>query len=526
MKQTVTQLNKSASFHSAARRKAVGEELVGFSHDRVAPFQETCDALFGLIEDVADGPSLKAVYGHFEKAYRLPVGVVKQKIKRHLAVAYIPQQGCFGAMLRLRRTIVGMLIHVGFLGYALVFSRSTRTEKRYELIVDGIASPHELARFANLIRLFGTRRVLVATSNPTVSEVFPDYEVHCAPRFRGYDRRAVVKAFKVEVLRGLWISVWMSLKLRMNLFYALTPVVKDYLQYYSLFRSNRAPFLIQERHYNTSAVKNFLFKRFGGKAATSIQKNILMNDQSSFYYDMDCFFSLGRSTVARAFQYGGRIDQVVPVGSMFMEHYWYGDVKAHPRTFDVVMLGINTMNAMSRLDAYNGFVDDYYETIRWLVRFKQEFPAVRIAIKHHASAGEDRVEEEIIQGSGIEQLEKAGNSYEAAFRSCCTVTYGSTMGYELNAHGVPVLFLDPGGRCTILPNAEEALLGPLHVTDFDSMRRRLRKLLQGDGDLSAWLRDPESLCMHSSGVSKRIHHYMKAAVGKNTMDRPVEVDKS
>lgn len=485
--------------------------LIDYRHDRDAPFRQTCREFSDLLENFAEQSPLRGLYRHFEKWYGLPERVVRQKIKRHLSQRYIYQSCRFKASLYPSRILYGFLAHLGVLFYTLMFSKKAGRVRRYDLIVDGIVSPYELSRFNRLIMLFGIKNVLVNTINPAVPSEYPDHEFHCEGNFQGYWRGAVLGAITAEVLSGLWRGIYASFKLRLNLFEVLTPVVKDYLQYYSLFKENRAKYLIQERHYFTSAIKNHLFKQFGGRAATSIQKNILMMDQSSFYYDMDWFFSLGRKTSGRALEYGGRIDKAVPVGSMFMEHYWLGTEKALPLIFDVLMLGINTMNAMSRMDAYNGFLDDYYETFRWLVRFKKEFPTFRIAIKHHASAGEDRVEEEIIQGSGIERIASGENSYETAFQSRCAVTYGSTMGYELNAHGVPVLFLDPGGRCTILPNAEEGLLGPLHVTDFDSMRRRLRKLLQGNGDLLAWLSDPESLCMRCSGVSKRIHDYMKAA---------------
>ena len=464
--------------------------------------------MLNLINTFADKKPMIAVYRHFENAYGLPTAVVKQKIKRHLSTSYIYQEGGFTKALRLNRIVIGLLIHVGFLFYALFFSRVIRTTKAFSLIVDGIASPHELQRFKKLIQLFGTQKVLITTSNPKVPENFPDYNYHCKPNYRGYERDAVLTALIAEGSRGLWVGLQASLKLKINLFHTLTPVVKDFLQHLSLFKANRAQFLIQERHYNTSAVKNYLFKKYGGQGATSIQKNILSMDQVSYYFDMDCFFTLGQQTSKRAFQYSGRIGKIVPVGSMFLEHGWFGRPHVKENRYDIVMLGINTSTGMSRLDAYNGFVEDYYGSIYWLVRFKKEFTEYRIVIKHHASASEDEIENKLIDGSGIQYVNKLNNSYECAFSSRCAVTFGSTMGYELNAHGLPTLFLDPEGRCNILPDPDEQLLGPIHVTTYEAFRDALLDILEKGKKSFVKLKNTDALCLESSKVSERIFAFM------------------
>ena len=70
---------------------------------------------------------------------------------------------------------------------------------------------------------------------------------------------------------------------------------------------------------------------------------------------------------------------------------------------------------------------------------------------HHSSAGDDKVEEDILSGSNVKVIDKNYNSYEIAFSSKLALTYGSTMGYELNSHNLPTYFIDPGNRCSFLP---------------------------------------------------------------------------
>ena len=47
------------------------------------------------------------------------------------------------------------------------------------------------------------------------------------------------------------------------------------IKYETIFTQIKATFLLQERHYTTSAIKNFLFKKNGGKITSCLQKNII-----------------------------------------------------------------------------------------------------------------------------------------------------------------------------------------------------------------------------------------------------------
>ena len=99
-------------------------------------------------------------------------------------------------------------------------------------------------------------------------------------------------------------------------------------------------------------------------------------------------------------------------------------------------------------------MSDYYSLAKWCAKLSIERPSYRIALIHHSSLREDLIEADILKGSNVEVLDKNLNSYEMAFSSKCAVTYGSTMGYELNAHGLDTFFVDPGYRCTFLPKRE------------------------------------------------------------------------
>ena len=183
-----------------------------------------------------------------------------------------------------------------------------------------------------------------------------------------------------------------------------------------------------------------IFLKFRRQSNGFYSENLIENDFMAYYIDIDYLFSLGEDTIDITKNYGARIEKIFPVGSVFMEYYWFKKPKKLKKYFDLTMLGMNIMNSYERFDKYNNFMEDYYNTIRWLVKFKNDNPELKVAVKHHSSAGEDKIENDILSCSDVEIIPKDnsfGNSYEIAFKSKCVVTYGSTMTYEMNIHGVP-----------------------------------------------------------------------------------------
>tara|TARA_B100000700_G_C14946358_1_gene809379 strand:- start:676 stop:1428 length:753 start_codon:yes stop_codon:yes gene_type:complete len=244
----------------------------------------------------------------------------------------------------------------------------------------------------------------------------------------------------------------------------------------------------------------------GGIASTSIQKNIIQSDSGSFYTDIDWLFSLGNRGLERIISYGGRVDRIIPVGSMFMEYYWFTNLPKIIKKYDLILIDLNVIHAYNRMDSFKHFMDDYYNCNRWLVRLKKEYPSFRIGIKHHANASFDKIQNEIILDSNIEMIDKNLDSYEIAFNSHCAISYGSTMGFELSAHGLPFFFIDPGFRCTSLPDKEGDFISNLRVQTYEEFRDSVIEVLSKKDKTTTWLKNPDDLCLESSNVSNRIYN--------------------
>ena len=244
----------------------------------------------------------------------------------------------------------------------------------------------------------------------------------------------------------------------------------------------------------------------------TIQKNIFQNDPINWYMDIDILLSLGQTGYEGMLRYGGSARSVKPVGSMFMESLWFDKKISTEKIFDLIILGINTANEYGRLDSFNEFMSDYYSLAKWCAKLSIERPSFRIALIHHASLRKDLIESDILKGSNVEVLDKSLNSYEMAFSSKCAVTYGSTMGYELNAHGLDTFFVDPGYRCTFLPNKGNDVIDKMRIASYDNFARAIDEVII---DGRKFISNSESLAwtMESSEVSRKIFNLLNTPRG-------------
>ena len=497
--------------------------FLDYAYDRDVSFKDTADDLFRHINNFTDRKDLLSLYNYFEAVYDLPHSVSKQKIRQHLGRSYLFKQQKFKSRLRIWN-IPRLIVLYGGLIYALFFATRKSESKTYSLIIDNIEDPIELLRFEKLLNLFGSSNVLCVSRERDVSSDFPNYNLINTKLFRNFFLKDVLSSIFHEIFSGIWTVLKVSINTRVNLFPIALQIIHSYLNFKSIFELNKAKYVIQERHYDTNAVKNYLFKKYGGIGAVTIQKNIFQNDPINWYMDIDILLSLGETGYEDMLTYGGLVRSVKPVGSMFMEALWF-DKKMKKRMavhlyqnentiafskekiFDLVILGINTANEYGRLDSFNDFMSDYYSLAKWCAKLSIERPSYRIALIHHASLKKDLIEEDILKRSNVEVLDKTLNSYEVAFSSKCAVTYGSTMGYELNAHGLDTFFVDPGYRCTFLPSKGNDVIDKMRITSYDDFARAIDEVLIDDrkfisnSESSAWI-------MESSDVSKKIFNLL------------------
>lgn len=476
--------------------------LLDYTHDRTIPHKDGAGELFNVINVYTEQSDLLPFYKYFENVYKLPKPVVQQRVRQHIARSYSEKDAAFKSRLKLINIPKALIEYLALI-YALIFAKKKRKIKVFKLIIDDICSVIELRRWKKLIDTVGKEQVLCRTDESAIDEDFFTCHLVNDKKFRNINISDLLKSIASELFIGIWVVLKVSLKTKVNLFPIALRIIFSYLTYKSFFEANSALYMIQERHYNTDAIKNYMFKKAGGERTATIQKGVFQRDSDFFYMDIDVFYTLGESGVDEFSEYGGRLGSIVPVGSMFMEHYWFTNVPSNlKQEYDVLYLGFNFMDKM---DTYDGFLDDYYSTFRWLVQLKKENPDYKIAIAHHSRMKiTDPAEAAILLDSGVETITKLTGSYALAFSSRFTVTYGSTIAYELSAHNLTTFFLDPRRQCTFLPVEAVSHVDRLRLTTYESFASSVRAVLSGNGRPSLTQEQKAHLCLESSTVSERI----------------------
>jgi len=484
-------------------------DLNQFSHNREIGYRPAVDELLNLINQFVEQEELAKLFNHFYLTYDLPIETTQKSFKRSIATSYIYKKSSFNNKLSLKSFPKSML-NYGALFYACFFTKKNKKINQYQLIIDDLWSPIELSRLEKLLNLFGKENVLCIARSKEVEEQFSEYDIYSKKFFRDFNKIDLLKSLYKEIFSGVWLVLIASLKTRVNLFGISLQIIHNYLAYKALFDTNKAEYLIQPWHYDTSPIKNYLFKQSGGISTATIQKNIVEADLMFAYIDIDILFSYGNSGFQRLLEFDGRINKVKPVGSLFMEYHWFENPLVIEAQYDIIFMGINLTKGSDRVDKYEGFTDDYYSSFEWLVKIKNKNPQLKIGVKHHSSAGiEDSRESEILRNSEIIIVDKNLNSYQIAFSSHCVVTYGSSMGYELIGHNVLALFIDPGYRCAFLPEKENDNLGALRITSYEEFDESLSTILSRKNAINFSNVSKTDLCLESSVTSNNIFGHLK-----------------
>ena len=141
------------------------------------------------------------------------------------------------------------------------------------------------------------------------------------------------------------------------------------------------------------------------------------------------------------------------------------------------------MNFYELYDHYDNFMNDYYESIRWLTHINKKYPKLRIGIKHHPSAGIDRFERDIIKDSGVELIDKNLESYKLVEDSKVCITYASTLGYESFLFKKCCLFLDPNNNNNFIAyDGESEIVDKYRVTNFNEFDMKVNLILSNNRD--------------------------------------------
>ena len=155
-----------------------------------------------------------------------------------------------------------------------------------DIIYDECETKNEINRVKNLSKFF--KNYLVISS----IKIENDKNIFYFRKYKNCDRLFILKNLKNFFLINFLYTLYISFVEKTNLLSIYLHILKRLIKYESIFNQVKAKFLLQERHYTTSAIKNFLFKKHGGKITSCLQKNIIQIGKLVFVLIRMFYFQL------------------------------------------------------------------------------------------------------------------------------------------------------------------------------------------------------------------------------------------
>jgi hypothetical protein len=325
--------------------------------------------------------------------------------------------------------------------FLINFKKKSKKKKSYKYIIDNIGNNIELNLYKNLEHQEKSGQIIYLSENKNLKGKNIIYYDFYNVNFNFSDLIVYYKIF--------FYSLKLTFATKINFLYLILSFLKEYYFSKSLFYFHNAKFLLTHKHYDTSNIKKFFFKKFGGKIYATIQKNISTTNSNSFFYNADLNFSFAeRVGIPTKKRYSSLIKNI-SVGSFFMENLFLNKKNATDfsnkqiEEYDILYLAGNDLHPTSNFDSWKGHNIIYKEHLEWLKRASLEFPAFKFGFKHHPGKI-NRYEEIILKDSKVIIINSKINSYELAAKSKLALSFASTMVIELLSLGIKSFFLNPG----------------------------------------------------------------------------------
>lgn len=325
----------------------------------------------------------------------------------------------------------------------IVFHKKTKKKKKFDLICDNVFDQTDVDRYSKLVKIFKNVCLLGSfkTKKKIKSESYFRYKLI---GIGTSDQDLKSKFFYLKL--GIKI-LNLSIIDRTNYFRIFFLLTYDILKSKHIFSKIESKYYLTNKFYATSPILNFYFKKAGGLKTSCFQKNILAYSLSCFVFS-DILFTLGKGQGMICMKLGGKIKEVLPVGSLFMEGAWFNkkkDLKNVP-TSNVLILGINTLKN-TRHHVNKIYSKNYYDFfLNWINKLAVDFPNLKIILKHHNDYMKDPIEKDKLLNSKVDILVKnksENSSYAYAYKSELILSFASTMILETLGLGKKAYFIDP-----------------------------------------------------------------------------------
>ena len=437
----------------------------------------------------------------FSDIFEIPVKSLKNQTKIILFRNFRNRYGKFNNSFKLVKIFYNFFkFMLTFIYLKLNISNSRVKRKNYFLIVDDIDKTTNINKFKSISKKLKTAFIT-------------NYNLYNknAYNLNSYRNLTLKKNEQINLsfivfLKLFLFTIFYSIKLRTNIFPFMEEFYKCYFKYSSIFNQIKANFLLQDRHFNTNEIKNFLFKKKGGKFTTVTQRNILQLNGIGMFIYCDILFSLGKKSADNLKSLGGNVRYIKPVGSLAMEYNLYKSKQTNfnkIKKYDLIVFCSDHLSDFH--SGYNSYYKDYYEHYSWIAKLAQKYPRMNIGLKMKRFTKDKKVIKIFKDLRNITFLYfkniSFSNSYIYAHKAKSLCTWSSTLAYEFFGEKRESFFLDPGYRnIGFLPNKK--FIKKYKIKNYKTFEKTILQKINSKNRII--VKNSEFFCLNSKKTSLRI----------------------
>ena len=475
--------------------------ILKYRNNRSINAEHNCIKLCKFVNNISNNEFLLVTYKKLETIFKIPEKDLLYDFKKTLLSYFNFTKGKFNKNLKLRYLFFDLVSLLIFLIWYKIFSKKINTKNKRKIFFDELDNCEHLKYLKKINYYFKNDSIFhINKINPRFDK--KNLKIFSFKKFCIYDSNTLNGNF-FNLIKTILYILQISIKSGVNLFAIFNFLIFRIFKYEKIFKENKSQFYFSFKFFNSSSIKNFIFKKYGGKKVSYFQKN-LAEMSICFFIKTDILFSLGKGTTHNIKKLGSVIKKIIPIGSLFLENNLNQVKKNLKNKIDICNIGINWAHRNHTSNIDNKIDENYYKHIKWLKKISLEFPDLKILIKHHQNYRGDKKEINILKGSSIDIIydEKNKNTYQYLEDSKLITSFGSTMIIESKSLRKESFFLDPNKEnqsyFKFLKNSNQ-----LRISSYIKFKNLVRKyLIIGKKNK---IKNLNNFCLNSSNVSKKIY---------------------
>ena len=443
----------------------------------------------------------------FSKILNISESAINLKFKRCLYNDFDPPLRKFKKNFKVIRLLKNFLLFTCITIFVKIFGKKKFKKKYYDLMIDEVDNLRQLNKFNKLLNKFD--KVLISTKNKEVFKQCKNRKIDVIKNNRILPSKNYLENNFFNLIFFFFKILKLSMKAKENYFDIYFIILLSLIKNESFFYQVYPKIILQDRFYINCSIKNFVFKKNGGKKTICCQYHIAESG-ICFYADFDILFSFGeeQNSIKKLKTFGSNVEKSIPVGSLQMESEYYNfkEYKQNLEDTDLLIIGINPSHAMQ---ISKKVFDSYYIFLNWIVKFESLNPHIRITYKHHTNYKGDKIENEIFKNSKIKIL-KAGNTYQYLKKCKFVISNCSSMILEALSIEKNCFYVDPNNSLSTYFSYHEFDKN-LILDNYNDFNQKMLSSMKNGSQNKV---NQDRICLNSKNVSENIYKNIKDLLEK------------